>query len=104
MGRDNAAPRSIVSSKTEYSFHEVGDTVSFELVKPPFVRDVSTRTPRYANEIYPRFYGGSHEVQLQWRRTLRQQRQRHRLHWSYLATREWFKLLLPPRRSLHPMV
>ena len=45
-----------------------------------------------------------HEVQLQWRRTLRQQSQRHRLHWSYLATREWFKLPLPPRRSLHPMV
>jgi RNA-directed DNA polymerase len=45
-----------------------------------------------------------HEVQLQWRRTLRQQSQRHRLHWSYLSTREWFKLPLPPRRSLHPMV
>ena len=45
-----------------------------------------------------------HEVHLQWRRTLRQQSQRHRLHWSYLATREWFKLPLPPRRSLHPTV
>jgi group II intron reverse transcriptase/maturase len=44
------------------------------------------------------------EVQLQWRRTLRQQSQRHRLFWSYLASREWFKLPLPPRRSLHPMV
>ena len=45
-----------------------------------------------------------HEVQLQWRRTLRQRSQRHRLHWSYLATRDWFKLPLPPRRTLHPMV
>src|SRR5438105_2677652 len=27
---------------------------------------------------------------------------RHRLHWSYLASREWFKLPLPPRHSLHP--
>lgn len=45
-----------------------------------------------------------HEVQLQWRRTLRKQSQRHRLHWSYLATCEWFKLPLPPRRSLHPTV
>jgi RNA-directed DNA polymerase len=45
-----------------------------------------------------------HEVQLQWRRTLSQQSQRHRLHWSYLSTREWFKLPLPPRRSLHPAV
>jgi group II intron reverse transcriptase/maturase len=45
-----------------------------------------------------------HEVQLQWRRTLSQQSQRHRLHWSYLSTREWFKLPLPPRRTLHPEV
>jgi RNA-directed DNA polymerase len=44
------------------------------------------------------------EVQLQWRRTLRQQSQRHRLHWSYLASRDWFKLPLPPRHSLHPTV
>lgn len=45
-----------------------------------------------------------HEVQLQWRRTLRHQSQRHRLHWSYLTSRAWFKLPLPPQRSLHPMV
>ena len=44
------------------------------------------------------------EVHLQWRRTLRQQSQRHRLHWSYLTTRDWFKLPLPPKRSLHPTV
>lgn len=44
------------------------------------------------------------EVQQQWRRTLRQQSQRHRLHWNYLSTREWFKLPLCPRRSLHPAV
>jgi RNA-directed DNA polymerase len=45
-----------------------------------------------------------HEVQLQWRRALRQQSQRHKLHWSYLASRDWFKLPLPPKGSLHPMV
>lgn len=45
-----------------------------------------------------------HEVQLQWRRILRQQSQRHRVHWSYLASREWFKLPLPPRRTLHPTI
>lgn len=45
-----------------------------------------------------------HEVQMQWRRTLRQQSQRHKLHWSYLASREWFKLPLPPKGALHPMV
>ena len=44
------------------------------------------------------------EVQLQWRRVLRQRSQRHRLHWSYLATQAWFKLPLPPRRTLHPAV
>ena len=31
-------------------------------------------------------------------------RTRIRLHWSYLASREWFKLPLPPRHSLHPTV
>jgi len=45
-----------------------------------------------------------HEVQLQWRRVLRQQSQRARIHWSYLSSRDWFKLPLPPRRSLHPAV
>ena len=44
------------------------------------------------------------EVKFQWRRVLRHQGQRQRFHWSYLATREWFKLPLPPTRSLHPMV
>ena len=43
------------------------------------------------------------EVQRQWARTLRQQSQRHRLYWSYLAS-PWFKLPLPPRHSLHPTV
>ena len=45
-----------------------------------------------------------HEVQLQWRRTLRQQSQRSRVHWNYLVTRDWFNLPLPPRRALHPTV
>jgi group II intron reverse transcriptase/maturase len=44
------------------------------------------------------------EVQQQWRRLLRRQSQRHKLHWSFLATRDWFKLPWPPRRSLHPTV
>jgi group II intron reverse transcriptase/maturase len=45
-----------------------------------------------------------HEVQLKWRRALRQQSQRSRSHWSYLTTRDWFKLPLPPRRTLHPTI
>jgi hypothetical protein len=57
MGRDNATPQNVVSSTTEYSFPEVHDTASFDLVKPKFIKDVSNSTPRYANEIYPRFYG-----------------------------------------------
>lgn len=40
------------------------------------------------------------EVQKQWIRTLRQQSQRHRLHWSYLASRTWFEL--PYAETLHP--
>jgi len=44
------------------------------------------------------------EVQQQWRRTLRQQSQRHKLYWSYLETRDWFKLPWPPRGVVHPTV
>jgi group II intron reverse transcriptase/maturase len=44
------------------------------------------------------------EVQQQWRRLLRRQSQRHKLHWSFLETRDWFKLPWPPTRSLHPTV
>lgn len=44
------------------------------------------------------------EVTHQWRRTLRQQGQRHKLHWSYLETRDWFKLPLPPHRAVHPTI
>lgn len=44
------------------------------------------------------------EVQQQWRRTLRQQGQRHKLHWSFLETRDWFKLPWPPRGAVHPTV
>jgi RNA-directed DNA polymerase len=45
-----------------------------------------------------------HEVQLQWRRTLRRQSQRHQLYWCYLTSRSWFELPCPPKRSLHPTV
>ena len=44
------------------------------------------------------------EVQRQWRRALCRQGQRHRLHWSYLATRDWFKLPPPPTRAVHPTI
>ncbi|WP_269751023.1 group II intron reverse transcriptase/maturase [Paenactinomyces guangxiensis] len=35
------------------------------------------------------------EVQRQWIRSLRRRSQRHRLYWSYLTSREWFKLPYP---------
>lgn len=57
MGRDNATPQSVVSSKTEYEFAEAGDTIGFELLKPSFASEGYAATPRYANEVYPRFYG-----------------------------------------------
>ena len=44
------------------------------------------------------------EVQRHWRRALCRQGQRHRLHWSYLATHDWFKLRPPPTRAVHPTV
>jgi hypothetical protein len=42
------------------------------------------------------------EVQRQWAGVLRRRSQRHRLSWSYLATRSWFEL--PHGHVLHPMV
>ena len=42
------------------------------------------------------------EVQRQWIRSLRRRSQRHRLFWSYLASRAWFELPYP--KTLHPTV
>jgi len=53
---------------------------------------------------YDKLYWMRQEVMRQWRRTLRQQSQRHRLFWSYLQSREWFTLPWPPDRSPHPTV
>jgi hypothetical protein len=44
------------------------------------------------------------EVQQQWRRTLRQQSRRHKLYWSYLETRDWFKLPWPSPGVVHATV
>lgn len=43
-----------------------------------------------------------HEVQLQWRRTLRRQSQRHYVYWSYLRKCSWFEL--PKPALIHPTV
>lgn len=42
------------------------------------------------------------EVKRQWARSLRRRSQRHRMFWSYLKSREWFKL--PYAKTLHPTV
>ncbi len=42
------------------------------------------------------------EVGRQWARSLRRRSQRHRMYWSYLKSRDWFKL--PRAKTLHPMV
>lgn len=44
------------------------------------------------------------EVHRMWRGVLRRQGQRACTHWSYLRTREWFKLPFPPPRVIHPAV
>lgn len=40
------------------------------------------------------------EVRLQWRRAIKRRSQRHYVYWSYLLSRDWFKLPVP--RLLHP--
>ncbi len=57
MGRDNAAPDNVSSLSEDFSFPYVTDSVSFDLVKPEFIVEALSETPRYANEIYPKFYG-----------------------------------------------
>ncbi|GAB6172401.1 group II intron reverse transcriptase/maturase [Paradesulfitobacterium aromaticivorans] len=42
------------------------------------------------------------EVVMQWIRSLRRRSQRHRLYWSYLNSREWFKL--PYAKLIHPNI
>ena len=43
-----------------------------------------------------------HEVQRQWRTQLRRRSQRHNMYWSYLRSRDWFRL--PQPVFLHPTV
>jgi hypothetical protein len=54
MGKDGAQH---VSEVSEFSFPDTKDVVSFDLVKPDFAHDTYGSSPRFANEIYPKFYG-----------------------------------------------
>ena len=62
IGKDGATPDNIYSQTEEFSFPDVKDTVSFDLVKPKFVGDIISDSPRYANEIYPKFYGSDERI------------------------------------------
>ena len=57
MGRDGAIPDDVSCQTQEYSFHDTDGNLTFNLVKPDFASDEYSRTPRYANELYPNFYG-----------------------------------------------
>jgi hypothetical protein len=57
MGKDGAIPDDISCEVEEHSFQDMQGNFSFDLVKPDFAADRVSSTPRYANEIYPKFYG-----------------------------------------------
>ncbi len=62
MGRDGATPDNVSSEAEEFSFPDTDGSVTFNLVRPDFVTKTFTDTPRYANEIYPKFYGQTDTV------------------------------------------
>ena len=62
MGRDHATPDALLSDTSRNSFPEVGDEISIEFIKPDFANDSWNDTPRFANELYPRFYGTGEEI------------------------------------------
>lgn len=58
IDKDGARPSTIYSKEETYEFDEVKERVSFEMVRPGFADKYAFHDcPRYANEIYPRFYG-----------------------------------------------
>lgn len=74
-------------------------------------RDQQRQLTQMLNDFYE-YFGLSHskpkldwirvEVTKQWIRCLRRQSQRHRMYWSYLRSREWFKL--PYATVRHPLI
>lgn len=57
IGKDGAMPDRLHAGVEEFSFPEASTTVAFNAVKPGFAADTLVRSPRYANEVYPKFYG-----------------------------------------------
>lgn len=62
MGKDGATPDNVSSRTEEFSFSDVKDTVTLNLVSPDFVADTLNDTSRFANEIYPKFYGNGENI------------------------------------------
>jgi hypothetical protein len=62
MGKDGATPDNVSCSEHTVAFSDTEGTVSFDLLKPEFVDDVPLGGPRYANEIYPKFYGAKENI------------------------------------------
>ncbi len=57
IGKDGARPANVYSEEESLSFPDTDGSVRFNVVKPPFAADFASDSPRYANEIYPKFYG-----------------------------------------------
>jgi hypothetical protein len=62
MGKDGAIPDDVSCQVEEHSFQDVEGALSFNLLKPDFASDTISSAPRYANEIYPKFYGEADPV------------------------------------------
>ena len=57
MGKDGAIPDDIFCEVDEKSLQDTQGDFSFDLLQPDFVVDRVSNGARYANEIYPKFYG-----------------------------------------------
>lgn len=62
MGKDGATPDTIVAATEEFPFQNTDGDVSFPIVRPEFIADHLSETPRFANEIYPKFYSQGGET------------------------------------------
>ena len=62
IGKDNARPALLSNSSESVNIHETDSNVSFSLVAPDFRTDSPMTGPRYANEIYPKFYGDRDDI------------------------------------------
>lgn len=62
IGKDGAAPDNLSCTSETVSFPDTDSSVSFSLVAPDFRTDSPMEGPRYANEIFPKFYGAREDL------------------------------------------